>query len=77
MTLANMRSLGVTSVAATCSCGREAIVDISALPGSVEVPSLALKFRWSGCGRRPAFVRTNWLEMREPRMGGGKSKRPV
>jgi hypothetical protein len=52
----------------------EAIIDVSALPGSAEVPSLALKLRCSGCGSRPAFVRPNWLEMRVPGTGAGRSK---
>jgi hypothetical protein len=36
MTLANMRSLGVRSVDACCDCGRESIIDVSTLNGSVE-----------------------------------------
>ncbi len=69
MTLANMRGLGVESVEVTCACGRESIINVSALPGSVEVPSLRLRLRCSDCGKRPAFVRPNWLELRAPGMG--------
>jgi hypothetical protein len=64
MTLANMRSLGVRSVDTCCGCGRESIIDVSALEGSHDVPSLRLRLRCSACGGRPAFVRPNWLEMR-------------
>lgn len=69
MTIANMRGLGVTTVDATCACGHEAIVDVTALPGEVVVPSLRFRFRCSACGRRPAFVRPNWLEMTAAGMG--------
>ena len=69
MTLANMRGLGVNSVDVACSCGRETVVDVSALPGSAEVPALRFRLRCSACGRRPAFVRPNWLEMRAPGSG--------
>jgi hypothetical protein len=37
MTLANMRSLGVRAVDATCGCGRSS-VDAASLPGEKEVP---------------------------------------
>jgi len=37
MDLANMRSLGVRSIFASCDCGRAAAVDVSALAGSIEV----------------------------------------
>ncbi len=70
MTLADMRGLGVNSVDVACACGREAIVDVSALAGAAEVPALRQRFRCANCGRRPAFVRPNWLEMNAPGMGG-------
>jgi hypothetical protein len=69
MTLANMRGLGVRSVDVTCGCGRESIVDVSAVDGAVEVPGLKHRMRCSACGRRPIFVRPNWLEMWAPGMG--------
>jgi hypothetical protein len=74
MTLANMRSLGVRSVNVVCYCGREANIDVSGMDGAVGAPSLALKLSCSGCGQRPAFVRPNWLEMRAPGTGAGRSK---
>jgi hypothetical protein len=43
MTLDNMRSHGVSMVEASYHCGRRAIVELSALPGAIEVP--ALRFR--------------------------------
>jgi len=69
MSLANMRGLGVSTVEAVCKCGRESIIDVSSLAETVEVPSLRLRFRCSGCGARPAFVRPNWLELRASGMG--------
>ncbi len=69
MSLANMRGLGVTTVEAVCECGRELIIDVASLSGTVEVLSLRLRFRCSGCGKRPDFVRPNWLEMRAQGMG--------
>ncbi len=69
MSLFNMRSLGVISVEAICFCGREAIIDVSALSGDVTVPSLAMRFRCSGCRGRPRHVRPNWLELKAPGMG--------
>jgi hypothetical protein len=59
MTLGNMRSLGLKSVAVTCSCGRESIIDVSAMDGNFEVPALRNRMRCSACGGRPMFVRTN------------------
>jgi hypothetical protein len=47
MTLANMHSLAVCSVDVACGCGRECINDFSALDGTVEVPALKNKLRWS------------------------------
>jgi len=69
MTLANMRSLGVRSVESLCRCGREAIVDVSALSGDITVPSLQGRLRCSGCGERLRHCRPNWLELRLPGMG--------
>lgn len=69
MDLENMRSLGVKSVEVICACGRESVVDVSAVAGDVAVPSLRLRMRCAGCGARPRHVRPNWLEVRAPGMG--------
>jgi hypothetical protein len=61
-TLGNMRSNGVRSIAAGCECGRKAIIDVSSLPGTVEVLSLRKRLRCSAFGSRPNDVRPNWLE---------------
>ena len=57
MDLANMRSLGVRSIFATCECGRRVSVDVSSLPGAVTVPALRFRLRCSACGARPNDVR--------------------
>ena len=49
MDLDNMRAQGVRAVKASCYCGRRTVVDVSALPGSIEVPSLRSRLR---CGPR-------------------------
>ena len=69
MTIAKMRSLGVTAIEATCECGRQMVVDVTGLPGSIEVPALRHRLRCVECGGRPNDVRPNWLEYRAPGMG--------
>ncbi len=69
MDLANMRSLGVRSIFATCDCGRAAAVDVSELPGAVEVPALRWRLRCSCCGSRPVDVRPDWREHRARGVG--------
>lgn len=71
MDLANMRSLGVSAVAVECGCGRRESVDVSGLPGEVEVPSLRRRLRCSACGARPSDVRPDWSQYRAPGMGKG------
>ena len=70
MTIANMRSLGVTAIEAMCECGRQMVVDVTGLPGSIKVPALRHRLRCVECGGRPNDVRPNWRE-HERRMGGG------
>jgi hypothetical protein len=60
MDLANMRSLGVTKVDVYCSCGHQASVDVSDLPGDVAVPDVRLRLRCSQCGKKPAETRPDW-----------------
>ena len=69
LTIANMRSLGVTAIEAMCECGRQMVVDVSGLPGAIEVPALRHRLRCVECGGRPNDVRPNWLEYRVPGMG--------
>jgi hypothetical protein len=40
MTLGNMRALGITSIAVTCGCNWEAVVDASGWPDAIEIPAL-------------------------------------
>lgn len=69
MDLEKMRSLGVRCVEVLCCCGRETVVDVSALPSEVAVPSLRLRMRCAACGARPRHARPDWLEVRAPGMG--------
>lgn len=69
MTLASMRGLGVESVDVTCGCGRDSVVDVSAMVAAVEVPALKDRMRCSACGSCPISVRPHWTEMRVPGMG--------
>jgi hypothetical protein len=64
MYLANMRSLGVRSILASCDCGRRASVNVSALADAVTVPALRRRLRCYLCGARPNDVRPDWLELR-------------
>jgi hypothetical protein len=66
MTLANMRTHGVLSIDITCVCGREAIIDVSDLSGSIEVPALRSRLRCTECGGRPINVRPDWSQHRAP-----------
>ena len=74
MDLANMRSLGVRSIFATCDCGRRASVDVAALSAAVTVPALRWRLRRSSCGVRPNDVRPDW---REHRMGAAGETRKL
>jgi hypothetical protein len=69
MTIANMRSLGVTAIEAMCECGRQMVVDVTGLPGAIEVPALRHRLRCVECGDRPNDVRPNWLEYRAQGIG--------
>ena len=74
MTLANMRSLGVRSVVASCTCGRESSVNVDRLPDTATVPSIRLKLRCSACGARPDQTRPDWLQYNAK--GSAKSRAP-
>ena len=61
MTLANMRENGVRAVTATCeACGREADVNVDALPETVTVPKADLRLRCSSCGGKTISTRPAW-----------------
>jgi rRNA maturation protein Nop10 len=61
MTLANMRQNGVRAVTATCeACGREADVNVDALPGTVTVPKAGQHLRCSQCGGKTISTRPAW-----------------
>jgi hypothetical protein len=60
MTLANMRKNGVRAVTATCeACGREADVNVDALPATVTVPKAGQRLRCSQCGGKTRPRRPN------------------
>jgi hypothetical protein len=70
MDLANMRSHGVRSVAATCrSCQHRAIVNVDTWPENYPVPDVGLKLRCSQCNGREIETRPNWLEHKAEGMG--------
>ena len=69
MDLANMRSLGVRAVAVECGCGRRESVDMSGLPGMIEIPSLKRRLRCVACGARPSDFRPDWSQHRASGMG--------
>ena len=61
MTLAKMRANGVRAVTATCeACGREADVNVDALPETVTVPKAGQRLRCSACGGKAILTRPAW-----------------
>jgi DNA-directed RNA polymerase subunit RPC12/RpoP len=61
MTLANMRLNGVHAVTARCeACGREAEVNVDALPETMTVPKAGMRLRCSGCGGKRVVTRPAW-----------------
>jgi len=63
MDLANMRSLGIGSLAVTCElCHHAAVVDVARWPGHVPVPAFGPRMVCTGCGIVGADVRPNWRE---------------
>ena len=66
MTLANMRQNGVRAVTATCeACGREADVNVDALPETMTVPKAGLRLRCSQCGGKRVLTRPAWHTARD------------
>ena len=65
MTLANMRLNGVHMVTATCEAyGREADINVDALPESMHAPHVGRRLRCSNCGGKRVW--TNPRGIREP-----------
>lgn len=67
MDLANMRSLGIRSIALACSCGRGAEVNVDAYRDRRLVPDMKRHFRCSSCGRRPYDSRPDVRAMQRPK----------
>lgn len=65
MTLANMRSLGVRSIAVSCLiCHHAAAIPVDDLPGDVPVPAFGPRMVCTRCGIIGADARPNWREHR-------------
>ena len=67
MTLGNMRHLGVQRLVASClndACRHVALVDVSAYPAEMEMPSFRPRVVCAKCGGRgnKIDVRPNWKE---------------
>jgi hypothetical protein len=65
MTLGNMRVNGVRSLSVRChalGCNHESILDMSAYPDEIPVPSFGPRMRCLICGHRDADARPNWNE---------------
>lgn len=74
MTLANMRSIGVRSLAITCgalTCHHEANLDVSEFADQVTVPSFGPRMVCTVCGAIGADARPNWREQAPPCLFGG------
>jgi hypothetical protein len=66
MTLANMRSLGVRSLAVTCELCHHAVrLDVDSYVDDVPVPSFGPRMVCTRCGIIGADARTNWREQAE------------
>jgi hypothetical protein len=65
MTLANMRENGVRSLAITCGavwCHHDAVIDVSAYPDRMTVPSFGPRMVCTVCGAIGADAQPNWNE---------------
>jgi DNA-directed RNA polymerase subunit RPC12/RpoP len=61
MTLANMRANGVRMVTASCAnCGRQADINVDALPETLTVPKASQRLRCSACGGKQIWTRPAW-----------------
>jgi hypothetical protein len=63
MTLGNMRTNGVRSLAVHCwACHHEAVLSCHRWPGHVPVPSFGRRMVCTSCGIIGADARPNWSE---------------
>jgi hypothetical protein len=66
MDLANMRSLGVRSLAVTCfKCHHRAVINVDAYPDDLAIPDFGERLVCIRCGTAGADVRPNWREQPE------------
>jgi hypothetical protein len=66
MTLANMRSLGVRSLAITCElCHHAAVLSVERWADHIPVPSFGPRMVCTRCGIIGADARPNWREQVE------------
>ena len=66
MTLGNMRSLGVRSLAVSCElCHHAAVLSAEPWPDHVPVPSFGPRMVCTSCGIIGADARPNWREQAE------------
>ena len=79
MTLANMRKNGVRAVTATCEArGREADVNVDALPETVTVPKAGQRLRCSSCGGKTISTRPAWhMGSQRPGVPDYRRERPL
>jgi len=72
MTLFNMRASGVRTLAVWClgcGCNYESVLDASAYPDDVPVPSFGPRLRYEVCDHLGADARPNWSERRNMPLG--------
>jgi hypothetical protein len=73
MTLGSMRELGV--FCHNDACRHQALIDVSAYPDDVEVPSFRPRVKCGKCGGKNVDVRPNWKEQPERESLTGKQWR--
>jgi hypothetical protein len=67
MTLANMRALGVRSLAVTCLlCNHEAALPADGFPPETPVPAFGPRMVCTACGIIGADARPDWREYHAP-----------
>ena len=66
MTLGNMRSFGIRSLAVTCfGCNHSTTINVDGYPDSMPVPDFGTRVMCTRCGTDDADVRPNWREKPE------------
>ena len=78
MTLANMRALGVRSLAVSCMlCRHEAVMSADPYPDRVPMPRFGPRMVCTRCGIIGADARPNWREQAErPSLTGAQWTSP-